>query len=300
MRKRDRSGLAMAPLFLRLALALTFIWAGLSKLVDRFEVRGEQAAILANYGVIPAPHAPRPETAPPVQPPASPPAEPEAEPGAEPTPDAAPDAPDEPQARAVVGPTAPVHLVSWQNETQSRFLATAADFPDPVSVRRYAGLVLLLHSAINPGLSAEDSAPLMPLWPDLDRKTDYDPWPRYLALGVAVTELLGGVLVGVGLLTRLSALSLAGVMLGAIWLTTVGPAVQSGHAVLGFLPDHAPFDGEAWTVPLWQFALLCAAMSLFFAGPGTLSLDRLLLGGAPRAEPPRPAPQAQQPQGKKK
>jgi len=280
MRARDRTALALAPLFLRLALALTFVWAGLGKFVHRFEVQGEQAAILANYGVLPNPHAPV-RAAPPAE---TPPAD------AEPTPEdtAPPGASDQPQSLAPPGHHS--SLVSWQAESPT--LATAADFPEPVSVRGWAGLVLLLHSAIHPGLNAEDSSPLRPLWIDFDPKTDYDPWPRYAALAAAVTELVGGVLIGIGLLTRLSALSVAGVMLGAIWLTVIGPAIQSGQTVLGILPDHAAFDNEAWTGPMWLFSLLCCSLALCFAGPGTLSLDRLLLGGPPKPPPPKPGPQA--------
>lgn len=285
MRKRDRTGLALAPLFLRLALALTFVWAGLGKFVARMEVQGQEAAILANYGVIPNPHAPQREPAP--------------SDDQEPAPDQAPtpetpaedDQPSGLDGQARHPATPAIHLAARQEGSTQ--LATAADFPEPRSVRRWAGLVLALDSAIHPGLSPEDSSPLMPLWIDFDPKTDYDPWPRYAALAVAVTELVGGVLIGLGLLTRLASLGIAGVMLGAIWLTVVGPAVQSGHAVLGFLPDHAAFDTDAWAKPMWLMALLCCSLALFFAGPGTLSIDRLLLGGPPKPAPPKPGPQAQ-------
>lgn len=278
MRARDRTALALAPLFLRLALALTFVWAGLGKFVYRFEVQGEQAAILANYGVLPNPHAPV-RAAPPAE---TPPAD------AEPTPEdtTPPGASDQPQSFAP--PRQSSSLVSWQAE--SPVLATAADFSEPVSVRGWAGLVLLLHSAIHPGLNAEDSSPRRPLWIDFDPKTDYDPWPKYAALAASATELVGGVLIGIGLLTRLSALGVAGVMLGAIWLTVIGPAIQSGQTVLGILPDHAVFDNEAWTGPMWLLSLLCCSLALCFAGPGTLSVDRLLLGGPPKPPPPKPAP----------
>ncbi|VAX38494.1 hypothetical protein MNBD_PLANCTO03-241 [hydrothermal vent metagenome] len=326
MRKRDRTGLAMAPLFLRLVLALTFIWAGLGKFLDRFEVQGQQAAILANYGVIPNPNtslAPPSEAAPSEDPATGPEnaAEGESIPDPIETPEgtaddtpstesggqAARQPPIQPGGRAFQPATtgeqtfqpAAVHFVSWQNgeqPTQPQFLATAADFPESVSVRGYAGLVLLLHKAINPGLSDEDSSPLMPLWPDIDPDTDYDHWPRYAALAAALTELLAGLLLAVGLLTRLSALSLAGVMLVAIWLTTIGPDIQAGTAILGFLPDHPAFDTDAWAKPLWQLSLFCSAMALFFVGPGTLSLDRLLLGGPPKPAPAKPGPK---PQGKK-
>ena len=39
-----------APVPLRLILAITFIWAGLGKIVHTVPVQGEQAALLANMG----------------------------------------------------------------------------------------------------------------------------------------------------------------------------------------------------------------------------------------------------------
>ncbi len=287
MRSRDRTALALAPVFLRLALAVTFLWAGLGKFMARIEVQGEQAAILANYGVLPNPHAGR------------------AAPG---SPNTLPDPPDD-QAQA---PSLTLRLASFQPEDApgpgaqpesqpapeqpepqpappSRVLASAADFPDPIKVRQYAGLVLGLHDAIHPALDPDDSSPRMRLWPDLDPTRDFDPWPVRLAWAVALTELIGGALIAIGLLTRIAALGVGGVMIGALWLTAIGPALQSGKTTLGFLPDYPAFD-PAWQTPLLQFILLCAAIALFLAGPGALSLDRLLVGGPPRPEPAKPAP----------
>jgi uncharacterized membrane protein YphA (DoxX/SURF4 family) len=147
----------------------------------------------------------------------------------------------------------------------------------------------MLHGAIHPGLNPDDSSPRMRLWPDLEPGRDFDPWPVRFAWAVALTEVIGGALVAVGLLTRLGSLGLAGVMLGAMWLTGIGTAIQSGSAKLGFLPKLPNFD-PGWSDILFQFTLFCAAIALFFAGPGALSLDRLLVGGPPRPEPAKPAP----------
>lgn len=46
------SGSNIAPIFLRLGLGLTFLWAGWAKVFHTVPVQGEQAAILANLGVI--------------------------------------------------------------------------------------------------------------------------------------------------------------------------------------------------------------------------------------------------------
>lgn len=307
MRRRDSAGLALAPLFLRLVLALTFIWAGLGKFMAREEVSGDQAAILANYGEIPNPRAPRgpmppaPDRVPitPEDPAPGGPADGDTD---------VPPVDDEPVRSARAESGSSIITASWQEESTPSdtgnaradiprsppVLATANDFPEPVLVPRRAMLVLGLHSAIHPGLRADDSSRKMALWPDLDPSTDYDPWPVRMAWAVALTEVIAGILVGIGLLTRISALSLAGVMLGAMWLTEIGPAVQEGTTRLGFLPDYDTFDGNAWKALLWQFALFCTAMALFFGGPGTLSLDRLLMGGPSReatAKPKGPPPQ---------
>lgn len=294
MRKRDSAGLAIAPLFLRLVLAVVFIWAGLGKFMHTFPVQGEDAAVLANYGVIPNPHSQN-RAAPPIDSDAG--TDPIA-PSEEEEPDAEdlPTTGDGPQALGRPGTSESSRLVSYQSSTPTRVLATAADFPEAVEVRGYAGLVLALHRAIHPGLNPDDSTPLMRLWPDFDPSTEYDHWPRYAALAAALTELIGGILILVGLLTRFSAFGLANVMLVAMWLTGFGPAIQSGSTRLGFLPDYPWFGSDQWTLLLFQFSLFGAAMALVFAGPGTLSMDRLLLGGSRKAPPPPPAPK---PQGKK-
>jgi putative oxidoreductase len=100
-----------------------------------------------------------------------------------------------------------------------------------------------------------------------------------LAWAVAITELAGGLCLLLGLLTRLAAFGIAGVMLGAMWLTQIGPAIQSGKTTLGFLPDYGAFDGMKWEPLMFQFALCAAALALAFLGPGRLSLDTALLSG---------------------
>jgi uncharacterized membrane protein YphA (DoxX/SURF4 family) len=113
----------------------------------------------------------------------------------------------------------------------------------------------------------------MKLWPGFLGSGN---WPRYFAVAVVVAELAGGILVAIGLLTRLAAFMLAGVMLGAIWLDQIGPAMQAGKTVLLLLPAHDPWDVAAWRPLLWQFSLLCSAAALMLLGAGAPSLDRAL------------------------
>ena len=260
MRFRDSVALNFAPLFLRAALGVVFLMAGAVKVFHYTEVSGESAALLANYGVI-KPAGATPQPAPPAVPELPPPEE-DGTAGA-------------PGGGATLATQPNYALASaWQ---PPRY--TAADFPDPVKVRSLNGLVPVLHSAVHPPLHPETSAPLRPLWPDFDRARDFDPWPVYAARAVAFTELIGGALVLIGLLTRIGAFGLAGVMLGAMWLTQVGPAIQTGDTFLGFLPDHAWHDGESWMLLLFQFTLFASATSLFCTGSGTLAADRFFAPG---------------------
>lgn len=274
-------GSNVAPIFLRLALGLTFLWAGWNKVFNQMEVQGERAAILANLGVIspPAPGiAPAPITLPvPTQVPApravpSPaptptptptlvdpapttplPGEPAATepPPADraPTPDALPD----PLPPRELAPTvsAPTQLLNTEPNADvvhvSLNLApltyTASDFPESQSVRGLYGLVFTITNAAAPKANDTGKAP-MPLMPGA---ANQGRWPVYLAWTVALTELIGGVFFLVGFLGRLAGFMNAGVMAGALWLTQFGPAIQAGTAKLGFLPAY----GKDGTLGLW-------------------------------------------------
>jgi putative oxidoreductase len=264
VRLRDRVGLNVPPLFLRLMLGIVFVYAGFGKVSQPMVVSGQQAADLANMGVI-VPPAAIPET---LKPPET--KAPEAKP-----PETRPTEakPPEPKPAAPTGPTGALDPhrgsivpVRWQGGLK---IYTAADFPSPVQVKLLYSLALMLRS------DAAPEAGKMPLWPP---PLGAGETPVYLAWAVAVTELGGGVCLLLGLLTRVSALGIAAVMLGAMWLTEFGPAIQKGDTVLGFLPNRPVFD-MGWQTLMLQFSLLASALALAFCGPGRLSLDRALLSG---------------------
>lgn len=278
------SGQSIAPIFLRLALGATFLWAGFGKLLETMPVKGERAAILANLGAIPLPAtATSPGT--PVLPPPPPQVIP-----VEPTENGDPstDQPTEPDEAVVTEPGSgtskpvvvkpnPATDQSVANPAPTVRVATAADFPDEIRVRRVFGLALLIHGATNPG-TTESGTTKVALWP---AKLGTGHWPVVFAWAAAITEIVAGLFVLVGLLTRMSALSLAFCMVVAIWLTEVGPALQSGDTFLGFLPNYKAFGSDAAGNPLfarlfWQFSLLCIGLALTFSGPGWLSFDRAL------------------------
>jgi len=87
------------------------------------------------------------------------------------------------------------------------------------------------------------------------------PWPEVAVPVVGTVELVGGLLLVVGLLTRPAALLLAGNMIGA--LATAG-RVEGGSFHLVYAP-----------------VLLALMLFLCWAGPGRLSLDGRMAGRRP-------------------
>ncbi len=291
MRTRDRMALNLTPLCLRLPLALIFLWAGLSKVITTFEVTPQQITVLQAHSVS-IPNAPPPPSPPNDQPTDQPtdtpdagaadapadtlPEDPAPDPDptsiapTEPLPDPVPSddepAPANPDAQPQRSAQAPLsaHITLVQD-------GAPPDKPEPVTARSVYQLVLLMDQAANPD-SRDDGSAKPAIWP---KALASKRWPVFLAWGAALTEIFAGFFLLIGLITRLSALSLAGVMLVAIWLTTIGAAIQKGDAFLGFLPNN-PFLSFAWQEPLFQLIVLMSCLALFFAGPGTLALDRAI------------------------
>ncbi len=272
MSLRESLAVGAAPLFLRLALGVTFLWAGLAKVVHRTDFSGQDAATLANYGIVEPviggaslqPIAFVPAAVQDEQP------EQDEQDEFRPNnrqPDGSPPPPlNDDDIQEAVQPSAPEGQYS------------AAQFTEPVEARSLHHITVMLHNAMRPGVNTETNEPTIALWFDVDASKDFDPWPVYFAWAVAGTELVAGGLLLLGLLTRLSALGIAGTMVGAIWLTTIGPALQTGQTQLGFLPNHGLFDLQAWQGGLWQFALLMSSLALFCTGSGAAAIDRLLFG----------------------
>lgn len=88
--------------------------------------------------------------------------------------------------------------------------------------------------------------------------------PEYLAIAAALTEFVGGALLIVGLLTRLSSLGLLAVMVVAIGKV---------HLPHGF------FAPQGFEYPL---TLAIIALSIFLMGPGRFSLDALFPSRRPK------------------
>lgn len=157
---------------------------------------------------------------------------------------------------------------------------TAADFPNPEPVRRVYVLAYAIYTAANPptppaGPTGEPAPAPMRLLP---AELGTGSRPVYMAFTIAATEIIAGAMLLIGMLSRLWALAVACVMIGAIWLTGIGPAMASGDNVLGFLPNYPWGDMSKWMPLLWQVSLLAMALAVFFAGSGALAVDNAMFG----------------------
>jgi putative oxidoreductase len=90
------------------------------------------------------------------------------------------------------------------------------------------------------------------------------PWPEMNAHVVARLEYYGGILLVVGLLTRLVSLGLAGTMAVALW-TERKPFIESWA-----------FTGDIGPTDISPFVFLLLLIWLVVYGPGVVSLDALL------------------------
>ena len=79
---------------------------------------------------------------------------------------------------------------------------------------------------------------------------------------VTIAELIGGLLIIVGLLTRLATLPLIATLVEAILLVKVNVGIIA--------PTGAPMPGAEVDI-----ALLAGLVALLFMGPGRLSIDRM-------------------------
>lgn len=91
------------------------------------------------------------------------------------------------------------------------------------------------------------------------------PLPVLAGYTIAFVELIGGILLIVGLLSRLTALVLTMNQAGAILVVKIGTGV-------GFL---SPLDTPGVGAEL-DLALIAGYLTIFFVGPGRYSLDHVL------------------------
>lgn len=255
---RQRLGLGVPPILLRLVLAATFIYAGAGKFLGEVTLTPEQASLLdAIHNAAPMPA----------------PAQPTAPGGDETTASRPPivmlvqgSQPAEPEPQPESQPTAPADADAADTATP--------EFTTPVPTHRIVDmLTVMIHANATPN---DEGKALLPGFMASGK------WPIWSANAVAVTELLGGIMVLIGLLTRLWSLGIAGVMVGALWLTSIGPVVVMGQpgwpGFFEVLPAIDGFSSQAWQTWLWQASLIAGSLSLACLGAGAMSLDRLFFG----------------------
>lgn len=292
----NRLGLSLAPIFLRVSLGVTFLWAGLGKGFATEEISAEDAAILANAGVMKpswAAPSPSPDKVPAPKEGAGTPKPAEPPPAAVPPPTTTPEQPKAPaeqpkgasksMASADAEFGAAIVPARWQ-PAGALMKYKAEEFPNPSKTQRVHMITLMLIKSATPSARADGTKP-MALVPEFATQ---GPWPSVLAWSATAIEIAGGTFLLVGFFTRVSAFGLVVIMLNAMWLTTIGPAIQSGTARFGFLPSYGPWSGE-WQMAVMQLLCLCGAASLIFLGAGALSLDRAVFG---RSKPEDPLPGA--------
>jgi len=296
MRLRDQVALTLPSLMLRLVLGITFLWAGTGKLVGTAVVTGDDAARLANIGVMPVAHV---EPAPSAQ---TTDQEPDAAPKPIETPKEGVDDPEPTEETSPVDEPPSDELIEKANDIIEKLTPpasdtpdeptpsdenttldpvqytgtqyAAADFPDPMEVKQVYTIALMISKAADPGLT-DDSTPIQRIMPAM---LDSKPWPKAMAWMAAITELTAGAFLILGLLTRFSALGTLSVMLMAMWMTQIGPAaMQDNNALLGFIPARAdPWSPMSYIALFWQLALATMSLSVFFLGSGAIGIDRLL------------------------
>lgn len=132
------------------------------------------------------------------------------------------------------------------------FLNRLADLA-PLALRLGLGIVFVLH-----GWQKFDSGPATGFGGML---TGLEvPAPEITAWLVTIAELVGGILLLLGLLTRLATLPLIATMIGAIILVKADVGIIAG-------PDAGSAGAEL------DIALLAGLVALLLIGPGRLSLD---------------------------
>jgi len=287
MRPIDRFALSFAPILLRLAIGCTFLWAGAGKLFLNAELTPEQQAIIAQLEAgAPAPAAIEPEAQPdaaPAQPlpepeTATPPAEDDA-----PASDADEDESDDPERpvlRSLTEPSASANAYSLVLAQNTDDVDPAdADFDpgdapaenigaNPRTPRKLVSVALTIHDAVYP----EAGSPRLPAFMADHALT--------FAWAVAIAEFVGGICILLGFLTRFAAIAVTGVIAGAFWITSLGPAMMGAldQTFLGFLPPLWPFDPATGTHFFFTLGLTLSSFALVFLGAGALSFDRFLFG----------------------
>jgi putative oxidoreductase len=128
-----------------------------------------------------------------------------------------------------------------------------------LNLRIFIGVCFVVHALGKLGLVGTGTMEGFAAW----LKDLGVPYPGVQARIAMLSELVGGSLLAVGLMTRPAAILL---------VVTMIVAGKLGHKNSGYLITNEP-PGAEYTINL---AVICAALALF--GPGLYSLDNLIFG----------------------
>jgi uncharacterized membrane protein YphA (DoxX/SURF4 family) len=151
--------------------------------------------------------------------------------------------------------------------------AAASTAPAPPSATQIAAPQSSVGGPLPPGKYTAKSLHFVTLMVDSQQW----PYPTWMAYAAALTELVGGVLIFLGLFARLWGFALSCVMGVAFYLTTLPVLAGKGFFNL------SPMEPSTMFVQLSLFVL---AFGVLLTGAGPLSLDRLLFGGRREEELP--------------
>ncbi len=280
---RDRMALGLTPLLLRLALAATFVWAGYGDLFRNRKFSPQDAAVLAELGVI------TPRTGGVVDPEGL---------------DESDPAMSEDEDNQVSAWGDDFELVLVQDDPVEDEIESAADVADEVDeADEPASVVARNFSAADFPNGAEALGKhriairiYNSVFPEsgnarLPASFASGHWPTTLGTTAGVVEFIGGLFLLLGLLTRLSALLLAGTQAAALWMTYIAPnAIGSASDSFMWVLPHLDYVDSVsrgtWETMMWRFMLLMACFALFVSRPGYGMDSKLIFKSRPKEMSP--------------
>lgn len=102
-------------------------------------------------------------------------------------------------------------------------------------------------------------------------------YAKYIALTEAMTEFAGGILIFLGLFSRLWGFALGGAMLGALYFKSMGLLPSTGNPMDLALSENL----DQFNILIRYLSLFVLAFGVMLTGPGPISLDRLLFKREP-------------------
>ncbi|MEM7229837.1 MAG: DoxX family membrane protein [Planctomycetota bacterium] len=304
MGMKDFAGRTFVPTLSRVVLGLAFSYAGYTKVLQNAEFNADQAAILVSYGVdvkpvdetpdvVPASYrqdspddqedqeseqtAPDEETSSDAPPAGNPEGGYPALPEEVPVDDEVQDAPVETERSPDPGSETSPELPEDDTTSDGAPVDAADDAADaetPIvldpdtmyTARGLHNITLMCHNVQQTRANPDD-----PAW-DASIANIFGKHASKMAWAAGLTELVGGVLLLLGLFTWLWGLGLASTMVVAFWMTSLPMIANIDGGIFG-----VAIPGQFNTLYI-QLAFFVMSFGLVFTGAGPISLDRVIFG----------------------